>query len=271
MTPGIHPLLLLAAALLGPLAGCDSDTPDGTVLYGDAVTIGDGTARTYVALSDETPTAVGVLLSTDALSGLPTAPGGAGHEMDDMHVLPMPAGARAAGVVTEHVSLDWNPHGHEPTGLFTLPHFDVHFYTVSAAERMTWVPTSPDFANGARQPTAAYMPAGYVADPSGAVIPTMGLHWLDSADPTYAPGGPGFTEVVLWGSYDGEVVFVEPMITKATFEALRASGDVHTETLAQPASVAKAGYYPTTYSVRYDAEAGAYRIELGGLAHRAAS
>ncbi|PAP77264.1 DUF5602 domain-containing protein [Rubrivirga marina] len=262
----------LAGGLLAALAAVAGLAPQDHTLYGDPVSIGDGSARTYVTLdADGAPTAIGVLLTGDALSGLPAHPGGPGHEMDHMHVLPVPAAAREAGLVTDHVSLDWNANGHEPEGLFTRPHFDVHFYTVPADERTTWMPGSPGFADGARTPDTRYVPAGYLADPTGTVVPAMGLHWLDGADPTYAPGGPGFSEVVLYGSYGGRMIFVEPMITRAFFESLRASGVVHEEALAQPAAWAAAGYYPTTYSVRYDVEADAFRVEVGGMVYRQAS
>ncbi len=253
------------------VAGCDSETDAApTTLTGDAVAIGDGTARTYVTLSaDGTPTAVGVALTADALSGLPDHDGGMGHEMDDMHPLPMPAGVQAKGVLTDHLSLDWNPHGHEPAGLFTVPHFDVHFYTVPMSERMTWMPGMPAFEQGATPPAAAYVPAGYAQLPG--VVPAMGTHWMDTTDPTYAAGGPAFTEVFINGSFGGRMVFVEPMVTKAYLESLRASGAVHEEDLAQAAAVAATGLYPTTYSVRYDAARGEYRIELGGLVRRSAA
>ena len=189
--------------------------------------------------------------------------------MDVMHPLTVPPAARALGILTDHVSLDWNPHGHEPVGLFTLPHFDVHFYTVPMAERMTWMPGTPLFDRGATPPAAAYVPAGYVQLPG--VVPAMGTHWIDPTDPTYAPGGPAFTEVFINGSFDGRMVFAEPMITRAYLESLRESGAVHEETLAQPAAVATTGLYPTTYSVRYDATTAEYRIELGGLVRRSAS
>lgn len=272
MTPRILLVAALGGFALSTLVVFAAVAPGERPLYGDPVAVGHGTARTYVTLApDGSPVRVGVLLSADALTGLPAHAGGAGHEMDGMHVLPIPPAARDAGLAVDHVSLDWNPNGHEPEGLFTRPHFDVHFYAVPAAERMTWRPGSPGFADGARPPDGRYIPAGYVADPAGSVIPAMGLHWLDRADPTYAPGGPGFAEVVLYGSYGGRVVFVEPMITKAFFESIRESGAVHEEPLAQPEAWASAGYYPTAYTVRYDPEAEAFRVELGGMTYRPAS
>ena len=188
--------------------------------------------------------------------------------MDDMYPLTIPPDARDLGILTDHVSLDWNPSGHEPQGLFTLPHFDVHFYTVPMAERMTWMPGMPLFDQGETPPAEAYVPAGYVQLPG--TVPAMGTHWIDPADPTYAPGGPAFTEVFINGSFNGAMVFAEPMITKAYLESLRGSGVMLEEALAQPEKVATTGLYPTTYSVRYDAAAAEYRIELGGLVRRTA-
>ena len=40
------------------------------------------------------------------------------------------------GEAFQFVQFDWNPKGHEPEGVYTLPHFDFHFYTVSDAAVM---------------------------------------------------------------------------------------------------------------------------------------
>jgi hypothetical protein len=264
--PGAALALALGAALF---AGCDSadDSPAGT-FYGTPTAIGDGTARTFVRLDAAgAPEALGVALSADALSGLPADPAGA-HTM-----LNLAFPAQAADLPYAFLSLGWNPNGHEPQGLFTLPHFDFHFYTRTEDEVMAWMPGMPGFENGARMPEERYRPQGYMPDPSGAVVPMMGLHWLDASDATYAPGGPGFTEVFLYGSYDGEMVFAEPMITKAFLEGLAdgSGSPVHEEALAQPAAFAVDGLYPTRYVVRWDAEAEAYIVSLEGFTRRTAS
>jgi hypothetical protein len=111
------------------------------------------------------------------------------------------------------------------------------------------------------QPDAAYIPQGYFLPPGLEAIPMMGLHWVDSNDPTYAPGGPAFSEVFIWGSYDGEIAFLEPMITRAFLE----SRPNLLEPLAQPEGYARDGVYPTTYAVRYDAGRKEFLVELGGL------
>ena len=58
------------------------------------------------------------------------------------------------------IELDWNPAGHEPAGVYTLPHFDYHFYKIGVAERDAIVPTDPAFAvKSANVPAADLMPA----------------------------------------------------------------------------------------------------------------
>lgn len=255
--------LTLLALAIAPLAGCDSadDSVAGT-RYGPTASIGDGTARAFVRTNDDgEPEALGVVLSADALTDLPDH----GDHEGNMTVLRFPDGASSDVAPFDHISLDWNPHGHEPEGLFTLPHFDVHFYTETEAERATWTPADPAWEDKlANAPAAKYIPAGFAPIPGG--VPMMGAHWLDTTDSTYAPGGT-FSEVFLWGSYDGRLVFAEPMITLSLLEA-RTTVD---ETLAQPEAWARAGYYPTRYVVRYDAEREEYVIALEGLTQRTAS
>ncbi len=36
----------------------------------------------------------------------------------------------AAGTGFRVLQFDWNPHGHEPLGIYDLPHFDFHFYYI---------------------------------------------------------------------------------------------------------------------------------------------
>ncbi len=247
-------------------SGCDSLNDAGlpvTAVYGPSVSIGDGSARTLVRFNnDGTPSSVAVVLSPGALNGLPMH---YDNPMEGMKTLLLPAEARTAGLPIDHVSLDWNPQGHEPEGLFNLPHFDVHFYMISQEAQMAISPADSMFAEKAtRLPDARYQPQGFMGDPSGVAIPMMGYHWLDTTDPLYAPGGGVFQEVFLWGSYDGEIIFMEPMITRAYLE----TRPNHTEMLAQPQAFAKEGYYPTRYTVRYDTNQREYVIELGGLTHR---
>lgn len=252
-------LLTLLALLFVAVSGCDTtDDSDAGTRYGPAADVGDGTARVFVRTNDAgDPEALGVVLTAAALNDLPAH----GDHESNMLVLRLPLDVAPF----DHVSLDWNPQGHEPEGLFEAPHFDVHFYMESETERATWTPADTQWEQKlGHTPAAAYLPAGFAATPGG--VPMMGAHWIDTTDSTYAPGGV-FGEVFLWGTYDGRVVFAEPMITKAFLEA-------HTpvdEALVQPQAWTRTGYYPTRYVVDYDEQRREYVIALEGLTRRTAS
>lgn len=47
---------------------------------------------------------------------------------------PLPGAALVAG--QDYVSLDWMPHCHASGDLFGVPHFDVHVYIRTEAERL---------------------------------------------------------------------------------------------------------------------------------------
>lgn len=106
------------------------------------------------------------------------------------------------------VMLDWNPQGHEPPQIYGLPHFDVHFYIVPDEVRLGMLPEKvTEFEN---LPSDEYVPAGYFRGPG--FVPFMGVHWLNGASPELH--GATFTQTFIWGSYDGEFVFWEPMLTR---------------------------------------------------------
>jgi hypothetical protein len=240
------------------------------VVYGNAKSLGNGSARVFVTLDEhKKPASIGVAITESAMSGLPTTP-----------VPPTPSAAtltldlpkEAKGTGYDHVMLDWNPNGHEPDHVYTHPHFDFHFYTISEKEQMSIMPTSPDFDKRAsRVPDAKFAPPGYVAaytlmnaSPPAATIPMMGLHWIDGA--AHELHGQMFTTTFLWGSYDGKFIFIEPMITKAYIESAKAApSNELVMPLGAPAKYQHPGYYPASYAVRYDAAAKEYRISLDGL------
>lgn len=253
-------LFLLPALVV--LLGCDGSSPQTDVLVGERALFGEAEARSWVRLADDgTLEAIGVTFGADALDRLLAAHTPSDDPMHGMFELPLDL-PDVDGLPFDHVTLDWNPAGHEPPGLFDKPHVDVHFYLLSAAERDAITPSDPDWAAKlAAMPDEAYVPTGYVPTPGG--VPRMGAHWIDTADPTYAPGGT-FTEVLIYGFYDGRMGFVEPMLTQA-FVASRAAVD---EPIAQPTRYPAVGYFPTRYTSAYDAAAGEYTVALEGLVYR---
>jgi hypothetical protein len=263
-----------ALLALGVLAACSDDEPIAPakphMVYGPAQNLGSGTARVFVALDDTNrPASLGVALSESALTNLPQTPM-PGTPSAAMLMLALPAEASATGF--DHVMLDWNPQGHEPEHVYTLPHFDFHYYTVSQAEQMAILPSDPQFAaKAAKLPAADLRPTGYAdaatlaGAPAAAVtVPAMGLHWL--AVDAHELHGQTFTQTFIYGSYDGRFIFVEPMITKAFIESVKTMPNASIVTpVGLPAKYDRAGYAPTQYAIVWDAAAKEYRIVLDAL------
>jgi hypothetical protein len=264
----------VAVAVLAACTTGDATTlPALKTVYGASLTLGQGNARIFVTLGrDKRPQSIGVAISESAMATLPSTPIAPSPSAATL-MLEMPDAAKSIGF--DHVMLDWNPAGHEPDHVYTLPHFDFHFYSISQADQMQIVPTAPDFAQrSARLPDTRYVPAGYVAanmlmnaPAAAATVPMMGLHWIDASAAELH--GQSFTSTFLWGSFDGRFIFIEPMITKAYIESTKAvTGKAIVMPLKAPATYERSGYYPDRYSITWDAAAKEYRIALDGLARR---
>ncbi|WP_041451976.1 DUF5602 domain-containing protein [Hoyosella subflava] len=240
----------------------EMEPPEG-MFFGSEVEVGEGSARTFVLLDDDgAPTEVGIRLSEGALEALPDAPEGP-PEFWEME-LP----DEAEDTVFQFVSLDWASHGHEPPGLFDVPHFDIHFYMIEADEVMAIDPEDPEFAEKAENvPEPQYMPQDFITLPGAPVaetaVPAMGVHWIDS-EGGLVPGEYEFEVVFINGSWDGEYTFMEPMVT---LEFLQSRESFEAE-IKQPEAYQRSGYYPTMYSVTFDEATGEHVITLGGMEMR---
>jgi hypothetical protein len=271
----LRPTIFAFSALgLALLAGCSpAEANEATAVrtvYGAAQTLGNGQARVFVTLgADKQPTSLGVSISESAMSGLPMTPK-APSPSAAMLMLSLPPEAKVTGF--DHVMVDWNPAGHEPEHIYTLPHFDFHFYSATEAEQMAIMPSAPDFEKRAsRLPDVQFAPEGYAAanvlmktPAPAATIPMMGLHWIDVGSPELH--GQTFTSTFIWGSFDGRFVFLEPMITKTHIESAKTvAGNAIVTALKSPAKYERAGFYPDRYTVRWDKAAKEYQISLDGL------
>jgi hypothetical protein len=107
-------------------------------------------------------------------------------------------------------------------------------------------------------PEPGFLPAHYV-NPGGTSVPMMGAHWIDPASHEFH--GQTFDKTLIYGTWDGRVIFVEPMITRAFIEATPEA----TFEIAPPEKVPAPGWYPSSFAVRHDAEAKEYRIALTGF------
>jgi hypothetical protein len=239
-----------AAGLIGAQSCDDSNEPsEPEFIYGAPVAVGNGQARSYIVLDDGTPIEFGIALSEAALTNLPTA------QMMYEYLLPLPA---TNPTQIELVELDWNTMGHPPPQIYTVPHFDFHFYSITQAERDAIDPADPDFQTRAdNHPSAEFTAPGYVPDPVG--IPHMGKHWTDPASPEF--NGQPFTRTFIYGSWDGVPTFLEPMVTNEFLLTHPA------DTVSIPVASRHdpLGYYPDRYHVSWDAEAGEWRVGIAGL------
>ena len=111
---------------------------------------------------------------------------------------------------------------------------------------------------------ASQLPDGYIA--VGAAVAGMGNHLVDSQDPELADPSLGFSRTFIYGSYDGRLIFLEPMVSHAYLS----SRPQQCTPLRRPQEVAIAGWYPTRYCVRYDTVGDAHLVTLEGLVYRTA-
>jgi hypothetical protein len=226
--------------------------------FGETKALGKGQVRSWVSLDlNGNPTAIGLTFSEEALSTLPKElpPGAEGTEVS----LTLPT--QAARTAFKHIGLNWNPNGHPPEKIYDVPHFDFHFYMITEEERNGITVKGDDVARSSKQPAAEFVPEGYVNAPDPA-IPRMGAHWVNPL--SHELHGQAFDRTFIYGSYNGQLIFAEPMITKAFLEA---KTDV-TEEIKLPAKYAQHAYYPTKYSVRYNPITREYTVALEGMTLR---
>jgi hypothetical protein len=235
------------AAIGAMIFACSEVLPpdEAGTFFGPVVTVGAGTGRAYVTL-DRTgvPTDLGVSFTEAVLTGLPAA------STEFVFVLP----PQASVTPFKHLVLNWWPMGHPPPMIYTVPHFDAHFYMITLAERLAIVPEKL-----ALRPAQEFVPEGYVA---GMSIPQMGMHWNDPEAPEHK--GEPFTKTFFFGSYDGAFIFAEPMVTIAYLETKPAV----VTPLKLPGKYATRGYQPTSYTLAHDAGTQEYRIALSGFVSR---
>ncbi len=219
-----------------------------TTLYGDSITLGNGVVRTFVrvnALGKREQ--IGVSMTEGVLNNLDT--------ISRSFVLALPAPVAADDTTFNHVFLGWNPHGHPPPGIYTVPHFDFHFVTVSVAEREAVIP-GPDPVFYPSQ----YRPLDYI--PDVVAIPHHGVHWRDSTAPEL--NGGTFTKTLIYGFYRGKMFYFEPMITRAYLLTNRDT----IIAIKQPQLYRRAGRYPLNYSITHNPVNQTYDVVLRTFVER---
>jgi hypothetical protein len=255
--------------------------------YGTPQKVGNGTVRTYIVTDQKNlgrPLEVGVALSEKALEGLP-APVESADPMANMHMYTLDLPAKNP-TPYKFVQFDWNPKGHEPDSVYTYPHFDFHFYTVPVEVRNSILPSDPQYlTKAANYPAPEYRAPFYLdaATAAGvradsATVPMMGLHWLDVRSPELQKltGNPAgwrqFTKTFIYGTWNGQFIFDEPMITRAYILEKKAATDPavvdEVVPVSTPAKYSPAGFYPSAYRISWDAQQKEYRVAVTQLSWR---
>jgi hypothetical protein len=263
MTRAHRFILFLSVSILTVLPGCDSTGPGTSeVVEGPTVSVeGGGTAYAWVRLgSDDQPEAIGVSFSEAAYESL-TDTTDEHSKLRPKHDGPAEvelAFPDAAPAPYDHATVDWWPEGHPPPNVYTVPHFDAHFYFISPETR-----TSIEPGPAETFPSEQYVPGGYVADSVN--VPGDGMHYLNTSAPEF--NGEPFTHTFIYGFYEGSMSFIEPM---AASDVLSADPDVTAE-VPQPEAYKTSGMYPMSYRITHDDQAGEYRIVLDELVRRGGS
>jgi len=221
----------------------------------------NGTVRSYVVTTPGgQPQEVGIEISPAVLQSLPA---GADSEVNidaDVHIFMIPLPDKAKQLTAfDHVEFDWYPQGHSPVGVYSVPLFDILFYKITLQQQMAIPPytdaTAYLFDN---LPPQGYIPDGYVPAPGGTV--QKGKHWMDVTAPEF--NGGTFTKSFVYGSYDGNVVFYQPLVSKAFLEKnTYSAADIRQPQYYSPRNT----YYPTKYRIAHDPVTGNYFVSLSGF------
>ena len=246
--------LILFVAASSFIFACDKDKNKEKEYKSDEASLHGGKVWSSAKVDkDGKPLSVSIVVNDAALNSVPL--GQPSDHMSPQNNLLIPI-ADKSGTPFKFIMLNWNSSGHEPDHVYTVPHFDFHFYTSNQNEVMSYM----DEAKLAAEPSGDYIPASYV---SGAPVPMMGKHYIDVNTPELH--GQSFTQTFLFGSYDSKVVFWEPMIT---LDFLKNTTQFE-RSIAQPSKYQQAGYYPTKMKIsRHD---GVTEISLTDFVNRQAS
>jgi len=220
--------------------------------WGEKIPVGNGHAVSFVKTENGYPKEIGIAISEEATTGLPP------HMMQEF-ILPLPNNVSVTPY--KHVTLDWNPHGHEPSGVYDLPHFDMHFYFITNEQRQSITCMGADAQKCLKPIPPEFLADNYAPTPAG--VPKMGWHWVDLLAPEF--NGGTFTRTFIFGYYNGQTIFLEPMVTLASLT----SKETTAKEIRQPFRFPdEDGHYPDKYIVYFDKKDNYYKILLKDFLNR---
>jgi hypothetical protein len=261
--------------------------------YGESARRGNGALTAYSQSEHGVPHAVGLVFDASTLDGLPDDPPNEGrwcHDRDGdgtedrmtecsggyenaLHL--SDAFRRTVDTPFTYLLVNWNPTGHVPPEVYDLPHFDVHFYVNDNSERLAIRPgpcpmlvNCADYRLGKDLPAPRYRHPDYVD--VDALEPAMGNHLVDPTGPEF--NGERFTHAFVYGTWDDDVTFYEPMVTRQWYRGLvDGTRDDACFPLKLPRAWERSGWYPTRYCLRYRENRDELITSLEGFVYRHAS
>lgn len=304
LAPDAGTTIKVPTALVAPLLRTTKSYTGPCAQYGESATLGDGSYRVFSQTEGHKPLVIG-LIGTDKLyQTVPTGEPYTDHlwcydkngdgqieEMAEDGSMECSGGHERAMALNAtfkkkvktpftYVLVNWNPMGHSMP-IWNVPHFDVHFYMNSNAERLAikpgpcWVLIDCALTDKASNlPAAKYIAPNYTNDLQ-AYEPGMGNHLVDSTSPELPSNGGDaslFTKTWMFGSWDGQITFYEPMVRKTIYDGL-IDGTVadSCSAIPRPPAVQKTGWYPTKYCVRHRANRHETLTTMEDFVYRVAS
>lgn len=118
-----------------------------------------------------------------------------------------PQGGNASFSPFYWLGFNWQPIGHPPLSVFSVPHFDMHFWIAPEALKQEITPgTPPEVCTEGTAPetfTNAHMPIPQECFPDGianlnAVAPYMGNHYINLQEPVIQASMNGTPNPAVW-------------------------------------------------------------------------
>jgi len=245
----------VVAGLAIALYGCAAQTSTSEVAGECADAYGAGLC-TWATMEGDAVVEVGLTIPLASIEGAPgDAPFVWPPHLEAAVDMPEPA-LRQNGL--SHVTLNWEPMGHPPA-TYMVPHFDFHFYLISPDARLaidcSQLSKPTDLPDGYSMPDEQLPPElaeiTGVETLVGVCVPEMGMHAVATAE---MESPDPFDGTMIVGYYEGEPIFLEPMISRSLLLERRSFD------LTVPTVPGLQGEQPTTFRADYDAEQDAYRF-----------
>lgn len=226
---------------------CKEDEDLSGVAFSEEVSIGNGTAKSFVNLDkDGNPASIGIEISNEVIAS--------DLLEEEEYKIPLPS--EAENIPFKGIGLHWTQ-GDTESYVYNVPHFGIRFYTISESQRDQITPDLFDVSYTA--PDAQYLPTDYLLVPDSAK-PNMGSCWIDITAEEF--NGGTFSQTLIYGFHDGKMTCIEPMIT---LDFLSRAKNLVGE-IKQPEKYEQKAYYPTTYSI--DVDESKVTITLGDMVLR---